>query len=69
MATPRPTAAQVGYITAGAVAGAVLSVGVLGLGGAIGGAIIGLGAAVGAIPYSKAIQEQKQRESGGDGSA
>ena len=65
MANPRPTPAQIGMITAGAVAGAVLSFGILGIGGAIGGAIVGVGAAIGAIPYSRAIQEQKKRDSGG----
>lgn len=65
MANPRPTAAQLGMIVAGAGAGAVLSIGVLGLGGAVGGAIIGVGAALGAIPYSRAIQEHKKREGGG----
>jgi hypothetical protein len=65
MANPRPTASQLAMIVGGAVAGAILSFGVLGIGGAIGGAIIGVGAALGAIPYSRAIQEQKKREGGG----
>ena len=59
MASPRPTAAQVGLIGAGAAAGAVLS---FALG--IGGAMIGVGAALGAIPYSRAVQEQKKRDGG-----
>jgi hypothetical protein len=63
MANPRPTASQVAMIAGGAVAGAILSF-VLGIGGAIGGAIIGVGAALGAIPYSRAIQAQKKREGG-----
>jgi hypothetical protein len=63
MASPRPTAAQVGMIVAGAAAGAVVSFAV-GIGGAIGGAMIGIGAALGAIPYSRAIQEQKKRDGG-----
>ena len=50
MASPRPTPLQLGYIVAGAVGGAILSFGVLGIGGMIGGAIIGAGAGVGAIP-------------------
>ena len=64
MANPRPTGTQIAYIAAGATAGAVLSLGVLGLGGAIGGAIIGVGAALGAIPYQQSIKAQKDRESG-----
>lgn len=64
MANPRPTPTQIGMIAAGAVAGALLSFGILGLGGAVGGAIIGVGAAVGAIPYSRAVQEQKKRGGG-----
>lgn len=63
MASPRPTAAQFGYIVGGAVGGAVLSLGILGVGGAIGGAIIGVGAALGGIPYSLAVQ--RHRKSGG----
>ena len=65
MANPRPTASQLAMITGGAVAGAILSFGVLGIGGAIGGAMIGVGAALGAIPYSRAIQEHKKRQGGG----
>ncbi|HEY0116906.1 MAG TPA: hypothetical protein VGB54_14420 [Allosphingosinicella sp.] len=61
MASPRPTPVQLGYIVAGAVGGAVLSLGVLGIGGAIGGAIIGVGAALGGIPYSRAVQQHKKR--------
>ena len=64
MANPRPTPAQIGMIAAGAVAGAVLSFGILGIGGAVGGAIVGLGAGVGAIPYTRAVQEQKTRDGG-----
>ena len=64
MASPRPTATQLVYIVGGAAAGAVVSLGVLGIGGALGGAIIGLGAALGAIPYSRAVQEHKKRQGG-----
>ena len=63
MATPRPTAAQVGMIVAGAAAGAALSF-AIGIGGAIGGAMIGVGAALGAIPDSRTVQEQKKRDGG-----
>ena len=51
-------------IAGGAVAGAALSF-AIGIGGAIGGAIIGVGAALGEIPYSRAVQEQKKRDGGG----
>ena len=64
MANPRPTGSQLAMIAGGAVAGAILSFGVLGIGGAVGGAIVGVGAALGAIPYSRAIQEQKKRGGG-----
>ena len=64
MANPKPTATQIGYIAGGAIAGAILSFGILGLGGAIGGAIIGLGAAAGGIPYQRAIAAQKSRDGG-----
>ena len=62
MANPKPTGSQIAMIAAGAGAGAILSFGLLGIGGAIGGAIIGVGAALGAIPYSRAVQEHKKRE-------
>ena len=65
MANPRPTASQLAMIAGGAGAGAVRSLGVLVSGGAIGDAIIGIGAAIGAVPYSRAIQEQKKRQGGG----
>lgn len=65
MAKPRPTGTQLAYIVAGAAAGAVVSLGILGVGGALGGAIIGIGAALGAIPYSRAVQEHKKREQAG----
>ena len=68
MANPKPTAAQVGYITAGAVAGAALTFGVLGLGGMFGGAIVGIGAALGAIPYQRSIKAAKDAEAAGGGS-
>ena len=64
--TPMPTGTQWLYIVAGAGAAAGITI-VAGLGGAIGGAIIGVGAALGAIPYQRAVQEQKKRESGGQG--
>ena len=65
MATPKPTAAQIGMIAGGAIVGAIVSFGILGIGGAVGGAIIGVGAAIGGIPYSRAVQEQKKRDGGG----
>jgi hypothetical protein len=60
---PMPTGPQLGFIILGAVvaAGLVLAIG---LGGALGGAIIGVGAALGAIPYQRAIQEHKKRQGG-----
>ena len=61
--TPMPTGKQWLYIVGGALAGAGISV-VAGLGGMIGGAIIGVGAAVGALPYQRAVQEQKKRDGG-----
>ena len=64
MANPKPTAAQIGMIAAGAVAGAVLSYSILGIGGMVGGAIVGLGAGIGAVPYTRAVQEQKKRDGG-----
>ncbi len=48
-------------IIAGAVAGAPVGFGLIG-GAAIG--VAGVGAALGAIPYSRAVQEQKKREHG-----
>ncbi|MEA3031028.1 MAG: hypothetical protein QOJ53_1864 [Sphingomonadales bacterium] len=62
--TPMPTAPQWGFI----IVGAVIAVGLtlfFGIGGMIGGAIIGVGAALGAIPYQRAVQEHKKRQSGG----
>jgi len=64
MASPKPTGTQLAYIAGGTGLGAIVSFGLLGLGGALGGAIIGAGAAVGAIPYSRAVQEAKKREQG-----
>jgi hypothetical protein len=64
MANPKPTGTQLAYIVAGAVAGAIVSFGILGIGGAVGGAIIGVGAALGAIPYSRAVQEHKKQQGG-----
>lgn len=61
--TPMPTGPQWLYIVGGAVAGAGITI-LTGLGGAIGGAIIGVGAAVGALPYHRAVQEQKKRDGG-----
>jgi|GEM_PF-6971184 len=54
---PKPTGKQLAFIIVGAVAGAVISHLVLGVGGAIGGGIIGLGAALGGMPYFKAVKE------------
>lgn len=60
---PKPTGSQLAMIIGGAVAGAVISYGILGVGGAIGGGIIGLGAALGGMPYFRAVQEwQKSQE-------
>ncbi len=59
---PKPTGSQLGMIIAGAVAGAVVSFGILGVGGAIGGGIIGLGAALGGMPYFKAVQEWQKTQ-------
>jgi hypothetical protein len=61
---PWPTGQQWLFIILGAVAAAGLTL-AIGLGGAIGGAIIGIGAAIGAIPYSRAVQEHKKRQGGG----
>jgi hypothetical protein len=61
---PWPTGPQWGLIILGAVAAAGLTL-AIGIGGAIGGAIIGIGAAIGAIPYSRAVQEHKKRQGGG----
>jgi hypothetical protein len=62
--TPMPSGTQWLYIIAGAGAAAGITL-LIGLGGAIGGAIIGVGAAVGAIPYQRAVQERKKRDGGG----
>ena len=64
---PMPTGLQWLYIVGGALVGAGISV-ATGLGGAIGGAIIGVGAAVGALPYHRAVQERQNRQGGNDGS-
>lgn len=60
---PMPTGPQWLFIIAGAGAAAGITL-LTGLGGAIGGAIIGVGAAVGAIPYQRAVQEHKKRDGG-----
>ena len=62
--TPMPTGSQWAFIILGAVIAAGITL-AIGLGGAIGGAIIGVGAALGAIPYQRAVQEHKKRQSGG----
>jgi hypothetical protein len=62
--TPMPTGPQWGFIIVGAVIAAGLTL-FFGLGGMIGGAIIGVGAALGAIPYQRAVQEHKKRQNGG----
>ncbi|NNC71331.1 MAG: hypothetical protein HKN78_00455 [Sphingomonadaceae bacterium] len=59
---PKPTAAQIGMIVAGAVIGAVIAMGVLGVGGALGGGIIGLGAALGGMPYFRAVQDWQKNQ-------
>ena len=59
---PKPTGTQLAYIIGGAVAGAVIAYGVIGVGGAIGGGIIGLGAALGGMPYFRAVQEWKDAQ-------
>lgn len=64
---PMPTGTQWLYIIAGAGAAAGITI-LTGLGGAIGGAIIGVGAAVGALPYHRAVQQHQQRQDGNDGS-
>jgi hypothetical protein len=61
--SPMPTGPQWLFIIAGAGAAAGITL-LTGLGGAIGGAIIGVGAALGAIPYHRAVQEQKKRDGG-----
>jgi hypothetical protein len=60
---PMPTGPQWLYIVAGAGAAAGITL-VTGLGGMIGGAIIGVGAAVGAIPYQRAVQERNKSDGG-----
>jgi hypothetical protein len=60
---PKPTGKQLAFIIIGAVAGAIISYGVLGIvGGAIGGGIIGLGAALGGMPYFKALKEWQESQ-------
>ena len=54
----KPTPTQLGYIVLGAVAGAAIGFGLLG-GGIVGGAITGIGAALGGIPYSRAVQRAR----------
>jgi len=58
---PWPTGPQWLFIILGAVVGAGITL-ALNIGGAIGGAIIGVGAAIGGIPYSRAVQEHKKRQ-------
>jgi hypothetical protein len=58
---PMPTGTQWLMIIAGTGIAAATTL-AIGLGGAIGGAIIGVGAAIGGIPYSRAVQEHKKRE-------
>ena len=59
---PWPTGPRWGLIIPGAVAAAGITM-AIGLGGLIGGAVIGVGAAIGGIPYQRAVQEHKKRES------
>jgi hypothetical protein len=61
---PMPTGPQWLFIILGASIAAGITLWT-GLGGAIGGAIIGVGAALGAIPYQRAVQAQKKREGRG----
>jgi hypothetical protein len=61
---PMPTGQQWAMIIGGAVIGGAIGFGLLD-GGMIGGAITGVGAALGAIPYSRALQEHKKRQGGG----
>ena len=65
MANPRPTGTDIAMIAAGAVAGAILAYGVLGISGLAGNMIIGFAAALGAFPYLRRVQEQKKRDGGG----
>jgi hypothetical protein len=60
---PMPTGPQWLFIIVGASIAAAIVLWA-GLGGAIGGAIIGVGAALGAIPYQRAIQAHKKSEGG-----
>jgi hypothetical protein len=59
---PKPSGKELAFIIVGAVAGAVISLGVLGVGGAIGGGIIGLGAALGGMPYFRRVQEWQKSQ-------
>lgn len=58
---PMPTGTQWLMIIGGACVGAAITL-AIGIGGMIGGAIIGVGAALGGIPYSRAVQEHQKRE-------
>jgi hypothetical protein len=60
---PMPSGPQWVFIILGASIAAGITLWV-GLGGAIGGAIIGIGAALGAIPYQRAVQAHKKSEDG-----
>ena len=62
--TPKPkmNAKDIAFITAGAVIAAVITFGILGIGGAIGGGIIGLGAALGSIPFSQRMKAWKDSQ-------
>jgi hypothetical protein len=57
---PNPTPAQWAFIIVGAIIGAGIGFGLFG-GGLIGGAITGVGAAIGGIPYSRAVSESRNR--------
>ena len=59
---PKPTAMQIGLMLLGGAIAAVLTMGVLGIGGAIGGGLIGLGVAIGAWPYLRAVQEWQKTQ-------
>jgi uncharacterized membrane protein YebE (DUF533 family) len=59
---PKPTTQQLIFIIVGAVAGAIVAQVILGVGGAVGGGIIGLGAALGGMPYFRAVSEWQKNQ-------
>ena len=62
--TPKPkmTGKDIAFIAAGAIVAAIITFGILGIGGAIGGGIIGLGAALGSIPFSQRMKAWKESQ-------